>query len=68
MSSIFYNGTPIEEVDFEKEFNKELQELTDKINELKTKKYTNKKINYEYWALKLLRANRELEVGKVTIS
>ena len=45
MGSIFYGGTPIEQVDFEKEFEKELQQLTDNINQLKVRKYTGKKID-----------------------
>ena len=67
MSSIFYGGVPIEDVDFEKEFDKELETLTNHVCELKTKKYTNKKINYQYWTLKLNRANKALEVGEVTL-
>ena len=35
MSEIFYGGTPIEQVDFEKEFDKELEMLEGKINKLK---------------------------------
>lgn len=68
MSSHFYGGVPIEQVDFEKEFDKELEQLTNHINELKTRKYTGKKINYHFWALKLSRANKALEVGKVELS
>lgn len=68
MSGIFYGGIPIEEVDFEKEFDKELDSLSDKINELKARKYTNKKINYQYWTIKLSRANKAMEVGNVTLS
>lgn len=68
MSSHFYGGVPIEQVDFEKEFNKELEQLTDTINELKARKYTGKKINYHFWALKLNRANKALEAGQVTLS
>ena len=67
MSGHLYGGTPIESVDFEKEFDKELEELTNRINELKARKYTGKKINYHYWNLKLNRANKALEVGKVTL-
>ena len=67
MRGLFFGRTPIENVDFEKEFDKELQELTSRINELKARKYTDKKINYHYWTLKLNRANKALEVGKVTL-
>lgn len=68
MSNHFYGGVPIERVDFEKEFNKELEILTNNINELKARKYTGKKINYHFWTLKLNRANKALETGKVVLS
>lgn len=67
MSNTFYDGIPVEQVDFEKEFEKELAQLTDHINQLKAKKDTGKKINYQYWTLKLNRANRALEVGTITL-
>lgn len=67
MSGHLYGGVPIEQVDFEKEFEKELEILTNHINLLKTRKYTGKKINYHYWALKLYRANKALEVGQVVL-
>lgn len=67
MSGHLYGGMPIEQVDFEKEFDKELETLTNHINELKTRKYTGKKINYHYWTLKLNRANKALEVGQVVL-
>ena len=67
MSNIFYGGVPIEQVDFEKEFDKELETLTNHINELKARKYAGKKINYHYWTLKLNRANKALEVGQVVL-
>ena len=68
MSNFFYGGVPVEQVDFEKEFDKELEQLTDNINQLKARKGTGKKINYLYWTLKLNKANRALEVGTVTLS
>lgn len=67
MSNTFYGGIPVEQVDFKKEFEKELEQLTNHINQLKAKKNTGKKINYHYWTLKLNRANRALEVGTVTL-
>lgn len=51
MSGHFYGGVPIEQVDFEKEFDKELETLTSHINKLKERKYTNKKINFHFWAM-----------------
>ena len=68
MSNTFYGGVPVERVDFEKEFNKELEQLTNNINQLKARKDTGKKINYRYWTIKLNKANRALEVGTVTLS
>ena len=67
MSGVFYNGIPIEKVDFEKEFDKELEELANRINELKARKCNGKQINYQYWTLKLNSANKALEVGQVTL-
>lgn len=67
MSNTFYDGISVEQVDFEKEFEKELEQLTNHINQLKAKKDTGKKINYHYWTLKLNRANRALEVETVTL-
>ena len=65
---VYYGGKPIEQVDFEKEFNKELEELTERIHKLKTQKYGNKKLFYQYWTLKLHQANEALKVGEVTLS
>ena len=67
MSGVFYNGIPIEKVDFEKEFDKELEELTNRINELKARKYNGKQVNYRYWTLKLNSSNKALEVGQATL-
>ena len=67
MSGHLYGGVPIEQVDFEKEFDKELETITNHINELKARKYTGKKINYRYWTLKLNRAKKALEVGQVVL-
>lgn len=65
MSNTYYSGTPIKQRDFQKEFEKELEKLTDTVSELKVKKYTNQEINYRYWAVKLSKANKALEVGTV---
>ena len=67
MSGIFYGGTPIEQVDFEKEFDKELEMLEGKINKLKEKRRTKEKFNYYLWTLKLNKSNKALEVGQVTL-
>lgn len=68
MSGIFYGGVPIEKVDFQQEFDKELEILTNRINELKARKYTGKKLDYHLWTLKLNKANKALEIGQVTLS
>ena len=46
MSKIFYDNKPVEQINFEKEFVKELEMLENKINELKEKRRTNEKFNY----------------------
>lgn len=43
MSSHLYRGIPIEEVDFEKEFDKELEELTNRLNMSKIDKQKNQR-------------------------
>ena len=48
MSSMYYGGNPIEQIDFQKEFEKELENLANTVGQLKVKKYTNQKINYHY--------------------
>lgn len=70
MSGLFYDGVPIEQVDFEKEFDKEISILEERLNELKARKKMKdiRNKNYHYWAIKLARANKALEVGQVTLS
>ena len=68
MSKIFYDNKPVEQINFEREFNKELKILEDKINELKEKRRTNEKFNYYLWTSKLNKANKALEIGQVTLS
>jgi len=66
----FYNGTPINEVNFEEEFDKELKILEETIKDLKIRKRMRdiKNKNYQYWTMKLNRANKALEVGQVTLN
>lgn len=66
MGNTFYGGIPIEQVNFEAEFDKELALLESYIVELKARK-TSGKLNYHFWTLKLNRANKALEVGQVTL-
>ena len=68
MSKISYDNKPVEQVNFEREFVKELEMLENKINKLKEKKRTNEKFNYYLWTSKLNSANKTLEVGKITFS
>ena len=68
MSKIFYDNKPVEQINFEREFNKELEMLEDKINKLKEKRRTNEKFNYYLWVSKLNKANKALEVDKITFN
>lgn len=68
ISKIFYDNKPVEQINFEREFNKELEMLEDKINKLKEKRRTNEKFNYYLWTSKLNSANKALEVNTVTFS
>ena len=68
MGGTFYGGVPIEQVDFEAEFDKEIEELTNRINELKARKRMSDIKNYQFWTIKLNRANKALGVGQVTLS
>lgn len=65
-SNIFYGGVPIEEVDFDKELEKEISLMEENLKLIKDKKATGK-INSQYWTIKLNRANKALEQGQVTL-
>ena len=67
MGNHFFNGVPVEQVDFENEYRKELALLESRINQLKEKENSGKKMNYQYWTLKLARANKVLEIGQVVL-
>lgn len=67
-SSHFYGGVPIEDVDFEKEYNTELEALKRQISDLEQRKIEKgDKFNYRFWTLKLNRANKALEQGDVSL-
>lgn len=70
MESILYGGIPINEVNFEEEFNRELAILESKVEELKMRQTCKdvKNKNYMYWTMKMRNANKALEVGQVTLS
>ena len=68
MSKIFYDNKPIKQINFEREFVEELEMLEDKINKLTEKRLTNEKFNYYLWVSKFNKANKALEVGKITFS
>ena len=68
MNNTYYNGIPIEQIDFEAEFDKELVVLESKIAELKARKVSGDKLNHHFWVIKLNRANKELDIGQVTLS
>ena len=61
---VLYGGVPINEVDFEKEFDKELEQLKQTIEMLEQRKQEND-ISYNYWTLKLHNANKALEQGTI---
>lgn len=66
--NIFYGGVPIEQVDFDKEYEKELTQLKLQIEQIEKKKETKgSKFNSKYWAMKLNRANKALENAKVVL-
>ena len=67
MNNTYYNGIPIEQVDFEAEFDKELAALESKIAELKARKQTETGLNHHFWVIKLNRANQALENGLITL-
>jgi hypothetical protein len=67
-SSTFYGGVPIEQVDFDAEFEKELAQLKTQIEEIEEKKKSKgSKFNSRYWAIKLNRANKALQDAQVTL-
>lgn len=66
--STFYGGVPIEQVDFDAEFEKELIQLKAQIEQLEKKKESKgSKFNSRYWAIKLNRANKALQDAHVTL-
>lgn len=63
---VLYGGVPINEVDFEKEFDKELEQLKQTIEMLEQRKQAND-IAHNYWTLKLHNANKALDQGTVSL-
>lgn len=67
-SSIFYGGVPIENVDFDAEYEKELAQLKAQIEQIEKKKEVKgSKFNSRYWTIKLNRANKTLQETKITL-
>lgn len=67
-SSIFYGGVPIEQVDFNVEYEKELTQLKIQIEQIEQKKKVKgSKFNSRYWTIKLNRANKALQDAQVTL-
>lgn len=68
-NNVYYNGIPIDQVDFKKESLKELALLEKNIAEIKIKLQKAKRDSYDYqfWTIKLYNANKRLEVGIVTL-
>ena len=68
MSNTYYGGVPIEQVDFDKEYEKELTQLKEQIKSLEErKKLRGAKFNSRYWTLKLNRANKALQESQITL-
>lgn len=68
MSKIYYDGLPLESVDFVKESQLELEKLEKNIEKIKEKLKEAEPDSYafRYWTLKMTRANEELSVPKIT--
>lgn len=67
-SSTFYGGVPIEQVDFNVEYEKELTQLKIQIEQIEQKKKVKgSKFNSRYWTIKLNRANKALQDAQVTL-
>ena len=68
MSNTYYGGIPIEQVDFDKEYEKELIQLKEQIKSLEERKKSKRaKFNSRYWTLKLNRANKALQESQITL-
>ncbi len=66
--STFYGGVPIEQVNFDVEYEKELAQLKTQIEEIEEKKKSKgSKFNSRYWTIKLNRANKALQDAQVTL-
>lgn len=67
-SSIFYGGVPIENVDFDAEYEKELAQLKAQIEQIEKKKEVKgSEFNSRYWTIKLNRANKTLQEAQITL-
>lgn len=67
MSNTFYGGVPVEDVDFNKKFLNELTLLKQNISDIENRYNSSSNFNSHFWTLKLSRANKALENGRVTI-
>lgn len=66
--STFYGGVPIEHVDFDAEFEKELIQLKAQIEQLEKKKESKgSNFNSKYWTIKLNRVNKALQDAQITL-
>lgn len=61
---MFYGGVSIDEIDFDKEFDRELQALKDRVAYIESRK----SVNNRYWAMKMAKANRCLEEAEISLS
>lgn len=69
MSSSFYNGVPVEKVDFKLEARKELEKIKRKIAEMEEKldNIDDDSIIHQIYTIRLSRANEKLEREEATL-
>ena len=69
MNNTFYNGVPVEKVDFKLEARKELEKIKRKIEEMEEKldNIDDNSIIHQIYAIRLSRANEKLEREEATL-
>ena len=69
MNNTFYNGVPVEKVDFKLEERKELEKIKRKIEEMEEKldNVDDDSIIHQIYAIRLSRANAKLEREESTL-
>lgn len=69
MNNTFYNGVPIEKVDFKLEARKELEKIKRKIEEMEEKldNIDDNSVIHQIYTIRLSRANEKLEREEATL-